>query len=220
MIRLLSTDISDIKVADETAALYRYLNSDDRATADSIKNSKERILFIAGRLLLKFIAKTEGICDLTIAKNEYGKPYADGVDLEFNISHSGSVALIGFGRSPLGCDVEMIGKYRPGVIGRFFSDEEKKYFESVDERRRTDDFYTLWTLKESFVKAIGTGLNTPLSSFSLRPDLTDQSIGYDGATYRLRSYKTDDGYKYAVCVSGDEALPVQIEKKDLRSLLL
>ncbi|WP_257149478.1 4'-phosphopantetheinyl transferase family protein [Bacillus cereus] len=33
---------------------------------------------------------------------------------------------------------------------------------------KNDYFYDLWTLKESYIKAIGTGLSTPFNSFTIK----------------------------------------------------
>ncbi|MGE5530334.1 MAG: 4'-phosphopantetheinyl transferase family protein [Patescibacteria group bacterium] len=101
--------------------------------------------------------------------NPDGKPvlvHPDG--LCFNISHAGDWVVCALDHDPVGIDVENIKPFNPGIAERFFSPEE--YLELV---RQKDDamieyFYRIWTLKESYVKMIGKGLNTSLSSFTIR----------------------------------------------------
>src|SRR5690606_23970266 len=53
---------------------------------------------------------------------------------------------------------------------RFFSPAEVEWLGSLPETRVREAFLDLWTLKESVLKAIGTGLATPLKSFTIEID--------------------------------------------------
>ena len=51
---------------------------------------------------------------------------------------------------------------------RYFSKPEVDYVRSKPVEQQRDAFLRVWTLKESFIKAIGTGLQTPLADFAFR----------------------------------------------------
>lgn len=97
-----------------------------------------------------------------------------GPDLEFNVSHSGTMALFAF---TLGCevgvDVERIGPLEDmaRVARHFFSREETEDLLALPPGERQRAFYLCWTRKEAYVKAVGNGLSIPLDSFAvtLRP---------------------------------------------------
>ena len=99
-----------------------------------------------------------------------GKPVLKGGALHFSLSHSGTFALCGLGDRPLGVDVERIKPRRPNLPRYALSDREFQWF----TRRGSEwaDFYTLWTLKESYVKYTGSGLDRSARSIEvplLRP---------------------------------------------------
>lgn len=109
--------------------------------------------------------------ELSIARTEHGKPFLPGhPELRFNLSHSGDVLALAV---TLGADVGMdIERVKPmarfgGVAARFLAPSEHEAIESLPEDGRLEAFYACWTAKEAFVKALGTGLRTPLRSFEV-----------------------------------------------------
>jgi 4'-phosphopantetheinyl transferase len=90
--------------------------------------------------------------------------------LDFNLSHTqGLVACVVGRNATVGIDVERIDRLHDAMslATRFFSPAEVA--ELRDCRREVDrarQFIALWTLKESFIKAIGRGVSQPLGSFS------------------------------------------------------
>lgn len=51
------------------------------------------------------------------------------------------------------------------IAARFFTDREYRVLLSKSGDALCRTFYTLWTLKESYIKAEGRGLSIPLDSF-------------------------------------------------------
>ena len=96
-----------------------------------------------------------------------GKPAISGL-LGFNVAHSGAVGLIALG---LGCDVGVdVEKARPfadmeQVADRFFCIDEAEEIRKLADADRQMAFFRCWTRKEAYVKALGSGLSTPLDSF-------------------------------------------------------
>lgn len=82
------------------------------------------------------------------ARSPRGKPFFPGMpDRCFSLSHSGGIALCALSEGPVGVDVELVRPRRPGLIARCLSPEELARFDGSWE-----DFYRLWTLKESWCK--------------------------------------------------------------------
>lgn len=84
-----------------------------------------------------------------------GKPYLDNGP-QFNISHTHGAVVIAIGDESLGVDVERVRDYPERLPRRIFSPLEFEWFEARGSMKK--DFFTLWTLKESYYKMLGTGL--------------------------------------------------------------
>lgn len=95
--------------------------------------------------------------------NKYGKPLLKENDnVHFNISHCRSLAVCALAENAIGVDVENIREYPERVLNRCFSDKEIRF---VKESKFPDRaFFQLWTLKESYTKAIGTGITFPMKT--------------------------------------------------------
>ncbi len=85
-------------------------------------------------------------------------------EIYFSLSHSGNLAMCAVDTNITGCDIELIKEKKHGherIAARCFSAKE------LDLAGDTEGFYRIWTLKESFLKAIGLGLRFPLDRFSI-----------------------------------------------------
>ena len=100
--------------------------------------------------------------DVRIRVGEFGKPSVDGV--EFSLSHTGSVVLIGLGDLPLGVDVEKIPEERTvEQVGSSFHPREAEELLGLPAEDRPEAFARVWVRKEALLKAIGTGLSRGIS---------------------------------------------------------
>jgi len=98
----------------------------------------------------------------------FGKPcVAERPDIQFNVSHSGAWVACVLDATPVGVDVEQIRPIDIEIAERYFSAIEQEQIREADEARRLERFFTLWTLKESYMKMIGKGLSLPLPCFSV-----------------------------------------------------
>lgn len=128
-----------------------------------------------------------------IAKGEYGKPYlADYPDVKYNISHADGISACIVSDSECGIDCEKVRKLREGVLRRAFSEREREIIAGAAEEERDLLFFRLWTLKESYIKAIGTGLSYPLETAEFLPssrEIHTNIKGYHFKQYLLRENK-------------------------------
>ena len=85
-----------------------------------------------------------------------GKPAWEGGGLQFNLSHTRSMAVCAISDSSVGVDVEHIRAVTPGLILRVLSGEERSWVLRQPDQKAA--VMTLWTLKEAYVKYTGQGL--------------------------------------------------------------
>lgn len=69
---------------------------------------------------------------------------------------------------PVGIDVEQIKPIDIKISERFFSKQEFNKLLGKSYTEREPYFYELWTLQESYIKAVEKGLSIPLDSFTIR----------------------------------------------------
>ena len=104
--------------------------------------------------------------------------------------------------------MERVRKIPDGVARRFFSEAENQWLDSAKtETERKDIFFTLWTLKESFLKAIGKGLTKSLSSFTiLQKGNNHFELMQNEETkgFNLYNFEFRDGYKLSVCAEDSD----------------
>lgn len=142
---------------------------------------------------------------LAISIAEGGKPYlVSEPNLHFSLSHSANWAVCAVSDHPVGVDIERCEPGRRDVASRFFHKEEVRYLNTLLPSARDDAFYKLWTLKESFVKSTGRGLDLPLRSFRIdihrmppRLDCDEVSGSY---SLFLPEFTADRAYRLAICV--------------------
>lgn len=153
-----------------------WLDEAERARAERYRVATSRNQNIVGRGMARRLLSSDRVDPRAIRFDvePYGKPFVVepiAAKRPFNVAHTDGLVLCGVGTSGhqmVGVDVERLGRRTdPDLATRYFSKPEVEYlrqFRSPHERQ--DVFLRIWTLKESFIKAIGTGLQTPLADFA------------------------------------------------------
>ena len=128
----------------------------------------------------------------------HGKPYLlEYPHVHFNLSHGDGITACLVKGLECGIDCEKVKDYKPNVVKRCFSESEKKMMDDVPEKEKDKLFYRLWTLKEAYVKALGTGIGYPLDEVEFEINGEDIDSNVDG--YSFRQYLLRGG-KYVVSV--------------------
>ena len=167
-------DLDDAPAA-TSARLYEALTPAERKRSAGFRFEQDQRRFAVAHGALRDILQRylESLPDrMEYVHNAYGKPRLDpeyGHSLEFNLSHSRGLALIGLANTAVGVDVEHI---RPEsdlveIARRFFSPAEADRLLALPRRLRTEAFFGCWTKKEAYLKASGEGLAKPLDGFSV-----------------------------------------------------
>jgi len=141
--------------------------------------------------------------EISFVFNEYGKPFLNNINnFYFNISHSGEWIVCAIDSNYIGIDIEFIKPIDFEIAQRYFSEKEYSYFLAKKDSDKLNYFYDLWTLKESFIKAVGKGLSIPLNSFSIIKEnnsiflISDNS---NAVNFKFKQYNIDSRYKLSVC---------------------
>jgi len=153
------------------------LDESERTRADRFVFERDRVRYVIAHARLRCVLARELSIDpreLRFEAGAHGKPRIastqNSIGLDFNLSHSRDLALIGWTRGhAIGVDVEVM---RPAlaeqdIAERYFSARECADWLAVEAASRTRAFFNCWTRKEAFIKAVGQGLSYPLDSFDV-----------------------------------------------------
>ncbi len=180
-----------------------------RKKTERLKMPEDRRLSVGAEVLLGIAAWKRGLTgERTVVYGENGKPYfEDAPSFYFSISHSKDRVMCAVAEGEVGCDVQAIRD--PGGIGkRFYTDAENAYIGSFgDEVLRRGAFFTVWTRKESVLKASGAGFPAAMKSFSVvSRGGPAETVDFGGKRYKLFDLWVEEGYRAACCV--DSADPI------------
>ena len=192
--KIFSCNINNISDCD----LYDWYNSMDSERKESVRkmlvSHKQKLRIAADHICREAISEFCGISpdDITFSANEYGKPYAVDLDVNFSISHSGDYVICAVSEKEIGADIEKIREIRPDVSERFASDSEAEYISSHKK-----GLFEVWTLKEAYFKCIGTGINKDIKNVSF--DIKENDIICSEEGYEFSFHNIADGYICSVC---------------------
>ncbi|EEM05993.1 4'-phosphopantetheinyl transferase family protein [Bacillus pseudomycoides] len=179
---------------------------------------------LLGELLTRYILTREYSipnCLINFERNTFGKPFLkEYKNIYFNVSHSGQWIVCAVDSNEVGIDVEKVDQFDIDIAKRFFLEEEYLSLKNIfNENDKKSYFYKLWTLKESYVKAKGKGLQIPLNSFKIEKVNNDLK-NYDfqvGNQMFLRLYSLEN-YFLSIC-STHTSLPKQLFFLDIMNLI-
>jgi 4'-phosphopantetheinyl transferase len=138
------------------------LQQDELIRANRYQQEKDRVRFIVSRVALRNLMSrytNQPAASVTFNIGSNKKPYVDGSDLKYNVSHSDTWVLIAIANSDVGVDTETISASFPfqSILADNFSNAEIEF-----TGRSAENFYLLWTRKEALTKATAQGLDENL----------------------------------------------------------
>lgn len=138
-----------------------------------------------------------------LIEGAHGKPYLrEYPQIQFNISHCMGLAVLAVGECSVGIDVEYVRPYREPLLKRVLSAAELRQMEAAGEAGREELFFRFWTLKESYVKAVGCGITVPLQDISFQIG-DDGEITCEKTGWKFRQWILAGGYVLSACVWGE-----------------
>jgi|GEM_PF-328417 len=145
----------------------------NRLSHDELERAKQftrnRHHFIATRALLRHaLTRYTRVSpeQLLFSRTLHGKPFITNspIPLFFNLSHSQNVAALAVtSLGDVGVDIEyMRQRDYLKIVERFFHKDEYEQLLNCNEAEREQLFHRMWTLKEAFFKATGSGISQGL----------------------------------------------------------
>lgn len=164
--------------------LAQTLSPDEHTRAAKFRQERDRTRFITCRGILRHLLSRYLSCvpsQIRFFYNPYGKPGLaksshESPPLQFNLSHSGGLALYAFTlANPIGIDLEQQRPLDiPALAASFFSAQEQAFLSQLSPVEQYTQFFQIWTCKEAYLKAIGEGLSGL--------DQVELAIAPDGST--------------------------------------
>lgn len=200
--------------------LSAWLSADERDRAERFHFDRDRNRFVVGRaatraILARCLKTTAG--EVRFTYGPQGKPSLVNVPgpltLYFNLAHSQALALLAVARDrEVGVDVEAVRRLLNAdqIVERFFSRREVDVYRHIAEPDRPEAFFRCWTRKEAYLKALGTGLSTPLDAFDVSLMADDPRLLHvadhpeEVARWSMRELRPEPGYLAAIIAEGSD----------------
>lgn len=172
------------------------------------KKKEDRKRVIAGKALLAEAMKILDI-DYGLDKIKYTlhhRPYFDD-SFDFNISHSDDFVVCAISRTNcVGIDIEKIRPVDINDLKIGFRDEDWRTVLDADDQLHA--FFSLWTKRESFLKALGIGFTQLLSAVNYNTN----KIAWNQKEWSLRQITLHKNYCCHLTVDQPH---LQVELKEI-----
>ena len=159
-------------------ALLDLLDADERCRADRFRVEAGRQRFVAARAMLRrLLAGRLGLPpqSIRLATGPRGKPALADPTADaphFNLAHSGDLAVVALAGAELGVDVEALRPFPRAerFAARFFAPSEQQWLAAQPAAESEHASLELWTFKEAYLKAVGSGIAMTLAGVEIDPD--------------------------------------------------
>ncbi len=207
-VTLFYANVDALRAPNTFQRFYHTLPEHRRVRLDKLHSNKSKRLSMGAWMLLERALATAGIDATTapFAFGPHGKPQLACGKPHFNLSHAGSMALCALCHDcEVGCDIEEVERCRNLKIAQACMQptELAAIASPTDPKVQARTFCRLWTLKESYIKAIGRGLSCDPRSFRMElgrpfPQIFSDDKGFDTAV-SFCELALDDAYACSVC---------------------
>jgi 4'-phosphopantetheinyl transferase len=155
----------------EAHELAHVLSAEERARAQRFGTEILRERWIVGRATLRaLLGRYLGVAPsaVALARGRRGRPQLAESAIDFNVSHTRGIALIGIGDElpagmRIGVDIEHDARCvnADGLARKFLTERERAGLAPLEAGQRRRSFLRLWTCKEAMSKATGDALSAP-----------------------------------------------------------
>lgn len=171
----------------------KHLSQANLENLQKIKDEREKIRFIKTRGLVNILFSLEnGEAEPIWKLNEYGKPYVNGWDKDFSISHSTEFSVVGVASEAIGVDIE--DNSRDIDIEKFKRTKFLNFDEGAYESK--EEFLMRFTALEAYLKYIGKGFHKDAGNISVKK-ASDGIVIDDGGLIKAETIKIG-GYTISI----------------------
>lgn len=143
--------------------LMKYVTDDEKLIASNFYSDTYKKTYLCCHALIRLMLAAKlnmEPSDLSIIKGSNNKPVLSSNQAYFNVSHTRDAFAFAVSRDfHVGIDLEKVRQsinIHP-ILERFFSTKEREYI--LETATKTfNRFFLLWTRKEAFLKALGSGI--------------------------------------------------------------
>jgi len=219
-------------VETEWCKAVQLVQVEEKERVEKFRYQVDMMSSLVGRLMLRgLVIQKLGVENVKVrmSRTERGKPVVDGGcdGWDYNVSHAGDWVVLAANKGIVGVDVMKLVDSRVDRVEEFFrlmrkqfTDKEWKIIkgnEDDPDKEKLARFFRHWALKESYVKAVGTGLNLDLRTlnFTLGSERlegghvetkTNLSIeGRNDDNWRFEESLLDAEHVVSVAVESDES---------------
>lgn len=210
MVKLYVADISNLPDPLLNSELLHRLPRQRQQRIHDMKQEKSRKQSMGAGLLLQKVLALYHIHDSQVNLDKNGKPVVEG--LEFNLSHSGDLAICAVSDKPIGCDVEELREAPKGMAERYFSETEQTFVNSFSGDEYNRAFFQIWTMKEGYVKMTGEALRLPFKEYEVVGNENGILRDGEGQACCLRTMELQ-GYIISICA--EDSAPVEVVWENL-----
>ena len=197
-------DLSEVNLAERVIfklpmALHKesdflkHIDLANKAKLDKISSVENKLRFIKTRGLVNILfLRDNGGANPIWKLNEYGKPYIEGWDKDFSISHARDISVVALSSEAIGIDIEDIG--RDIDLEKF----KRTGFLNFDEDayNNKEEFLVRFTALEAYLKYIGKGFYKDARAISVKK-VNDAIVIDDGKVIKAESI-SDGAYTISI----------------------
>lgn len=171
----------------------KHIDLANKVKLDKISSAEDKLRFIKTRGLVNILfLRDNGGANPIWKLNSYGKPYIEGWDKDFSISHTRDISLVAVASEAIGIDIEDIG--RDIDLEKF----KRTGFLNFDEDayNNKEEFLMRFTALEAYLKYIGKGFHKDARTISVRK-VNDGIVIDDGSLIKAEVIKSG-GYTISI----------------------
>ena len=177
----------------------KHIDLANKVKLDKISSAEDKLRFIKTRGLVNILFLLENGGANPIWKlNRYGKPYIEGWEKDFSISHTRDISLVAVASEAIGIDIE--DNSRNIDLEKF----KRTKFLNFDDGayNNKEEFLMRFTALEAYLKYLGKGFYKDARTISVKK-VNDGIVIDDGKVVKVETI-SDGGYTISIVMNKEE----------------